>query len=72
MLVRLLDSEAVEEVLGEMARYMPNTDPRQALISDPTWLTRMERCAPRRPKPYHSGLRAQSRFQIGSVMPLST
>ena len=46
-----------------MARYVPNTDPRQALLSDPTWLTRLERCAPRRPKLYHSGVRAQPRVQ---------
>jgi hypothetical protein len=40
---RFLDVEGVQEVLAELQRLMPQHDPRQVLLADPTWLLRVER-----------------------------
>jgi hypothetical protein len=42
-LCRLLDSEAVSEVLMELRRLMANQDPVRLLLSDPSWMLRVER-----------------------------
>ena len=42
-LCRFVDAEAVEEVLEEMGRLMPNQDPKMVLLRDPSWLLRVER-----------------------------
>ena len=42
---RLLDREAVVEVLADLQRYVPQQDPRQTLMGDPTWILRLERRA---------------------------
>jgi hypothetical protein len=42
---RLLDREAVAEVLAELQLYVPQQDPRQTLLGDPTWMLRLERRA---------------------------
>ncbi|CAK0787048.1 hypothetical protein CVIRNUC_010264 [Coccomyxa viridis] len=40
---RFVDAEAVEEVLEEMRRLMPQKDPKMVLIRDPSWLLKVER-----------------------------
>lgn len=44
---RLLDAEAVDEVLEELRRLMPQHNPVQLLLQDPSWLLRVERGAKR-------------------------
>lgn len=44
---RLFDTDLVAEVLDELARLMPTHDPRQVLLSDPSWVLKVER-GPRR------------------------
>ncbi|KAL4857589.1 hypothetical protein ACK3TF_002438 [Chlorella vulgaris] len=40
---RFLDAELVSEVLEELRRLMPDSDPVQTLLADPTWMLRLER-----------------------------
>ena len=51
VLCRLLDAEAVEEVLGELQRLMPNQDNKRFLINNPGWMTKVER-GPKRLGPH--------------------
>lgn len=39
----LLDGELVQEVLDELHRLMPKQDPRQTLLRDPSYISKVER-----------------------------
>lgn len=52
---RFLESELVREVLEELQRLMPGRDPKQTLLSEPTWLLRVER-GPKRLGPHPDDL----------------
>ena len=39
----LLDAELVQETLDELSRLMPKSDPKQTLLRNPSWVTKVER-----------------------------
>lgn len=47
----LLDAELVQETLDELSRLMPKSDPKQTLLSNPSWVTKVER-GPKRLGPH--------------------
>lgn len=47
----LLDAELVQETLDELSRLMPKSDPKQTLLRNPSWVTKVER-GPKRLGPH--------------------
>ncbi len=47
----LLDAELVQEALNELTRLMPNSDPKQTLLRNPSYVTKVER-GPKRLGPH--------------------